>query len=62
MLQLFRATDEEPGYSEMTPGSPASIYCANGVADFGLYDLQTSFKQIHDLGSKCKLFKAKADE
>lgn len=55
----FSAYDEQSGYSEFTPGSPASISCDRGVEDFDVYDIRDSLQKIHDVARKCEMFQAK---
>ena len=52
----FNAYDASPGYSEYTPGSPASIYCGRDHFEFDEYDAAAFFKRLHDLGATCPDF------
>ena len=54
--------DEESGYSEYTPGSPAGIEC--NKKEFKPLDftwLTSELKKLHDRGKTCKSFEGKDD-
>lgn len=55
----FAYYDEgSPGYSEMTPGSPAELYCIKGVWSFSSLN-KFSLDTMHDAAKTCKHFSAR---
>jgi len=57
-IQLY-VRDEECGYSEYTPGSPACIDCQKGHFKGDIYDVTLLFQELHDKAQTCKDFEIK---
>lgn len=52
--------DKVPGYSEYTPGVPASIGCRqNQFKDLDFYYLEQQMRILHDQGQTCPKFDGK---
>ena len=53
------ATLGEPGYSDLTPGSPGYVSCGKGVFTFDEGDGFRFLETIHDEAKHCKFFEPK---